>query len=89
MAAFERQVLKHWLQGFSVVGAGRDARDFCKALSPKGLRLVRAMHDVDVKKIGKTVVFRVEDGEHQVGRWPFSASFSTFFQWVLGGFRWF
>ena len=33
MAAFERQVLCHapWSSGFGVVGAGRDARDMCKA----------------------------------------------------------
>ena len=33
VAAFERQVLCHapWSGGFGVVGAGRDARDMCKA----------------------------------------------------------
>jgi hypothetical protein len=34
VAAFERQVLDDasaWCEGFGVLGAGRDARDFCKA----------------------------------------------------------
>ena len=64
VAAFERQVLSQW-QSFSVVGAGRDGRDFCKALSPSGLRRVRAFHEVDVKKIGKTICFPLQGGEHQ------------------------
>ena len=38
VAAFERQVLCHapWSGGFGVVGAGRDARDMCKAEGPRG-----------------------------------------------------
>ena len=43
VAAFERQVLdadasaaSAWCEGFGVLGAGRDARDFCKAGGPGG-----------------------------------------------------
>ncbi|CAK9075109.1 unnamed protein product [Durusdinium trenchii] len=67
-AAFERQVLstQPWREGFGVVGAGRDARDFCKALSPEALRKVRAFYEVDPKKIGKSIAFPFADGTHQV-----------------------
>ncbi|CAE7450356.1 B3gntl1 [Symbiodinium natans] len=57
VAAFERQVLvsEPWSQGFGVVGAGRDARDFCKALSDAARQLVTEFYEVDEKKLGKTI----------------------------------
>ncbi|CAL1168677.1 unnamed protein product [Cladocopium goreaui] len=74
VAAFERQVLdadasaaSAWCEGFGVLGAGRDARDFCKVLSPEKLRLVRAFYEVDPKKIGKSISFPMEgQAPHEV-----------------------
>lgn len=71
VAAFERQVLAHcpedgsspWCRGFTVVGAGRDARYFLRALSAEGRTKVTALHDVDPKKIGSTVTLPAQDGK--------------------------
>ena len=52
-AAIERAVLSHW-DAFTIWGAGRDGRDFFKALTPECRRRVRAFCDVDAKKVGTT-----------------------------------
>eukprot|EP00931_Biecheleriopsis_adriatica_P011144 TRINITY_DN112222_c0_g1_i1.p1 TRINITY_DN112222_c0_g1~~TRINITY_DN112222_c0_g1_i1.p1 ORF type:complete len:471 (-),score=104.10 TRINITY_DN112222_c0_g1_i1:111-1523(-) len=68
VAAFERQVLQgvtsaSWQEGFAVVGAGRDARDFARALSLPSRALVKSFHEVDPKKIGKTIALQMGPGE--------------------------
>lgn len=52
-AALERAVLSRW-DRFTIWGAGRDGRDFFKALSPAARRKVGAFCDVDAKKVGTT-----------------------------------
>lgn len=52
-AALEsRLVLPHWSDGFSIWGAGRDGTDVFKALSPAAQARVRAIGDIDPRKIG-------------------------------------
>eukprot|EP00933_Yihiella_yeosuensis_P072387 TRINITY_DN80775_c0_g1_i1.p1 TRINITY_DN80775_c0_g1~~TRINITY_DN80775_c0_g1_i1.p1 ORF type:complete len:503 (-),score=88.66 TRINITY_DN80775_c0_g1_i1:55-1563(-) len=65
VAAFERQVLASSWQGksFAVVGAGRDARDFCRSLSTAGRTRVTAFHEVDPKKIGRSIALPGAPGE--------------------------
>ena len=58
-AAFESDVLMadpRWAR-FTVWGAGRDGRDFFKALSPAARRRVVAFCDVDAAKIGTHYVY--------------------------------
>lgn len=61
VSAFERQVLdvaavgSPWQDGFAVVGAGRDARTFCRSMSVAGRAKITAFHDVDPKKINTTI----------------------------------
>ena len=52
-AAIERAILSQW-PTFTIWGAGRDGRDFYKALTPGTRRRVRAFCDVDAKKVGTT-----------------------------------
>ena len=56
--AFEQQILRNW-DKFAVWGAGRDGKDFIKALSSDELRQrIVCLVDVDEKKIGTNYVNR-------------------------------
>lgn len=52
--AFERIVLSRprWRDGFSIWGAGRDGKEFYKALSEPAKKLVQSWGDIDPNKIG-------------------------------------
>ena len=56
VAAIERAVLTRWPH-FTIWGAGRDGRDFFKALSVSSKQRVKAFCDVDAKKVGTTYQF--------------------------------
>ena len=60
VAGLEAAILAHW-PSFTIWGAGRDGRDFFKALSPACKRKVTAFCDVDPKKLGEYQYF-----EHHV-----------------------
>jgi hypothetical protein len=49
--ALEMDVLSQWKTGFVVWGAGRDGKDFVKALTPEMRRKICCFVDVDLKKI--------------------------------------
>ena len=52
----EATVLAQWPE-FTIWGAGRDGREFFKALSPASRRKVQAFCDVDARKVGTTYQF--------------------------------
>mmetsp|Transcript_13972 Transcript_13972/g.37505 ORF Transcript_13972/g.37505 Transcript_13972/m.37505 type:complete len:378 (+) Transcript_13972:817-1950(+) len=52
VAAFERLVIVHWVT-FSIWGAGRDGRQFYKALTNRSQSKVQAFLDIDTKKIAR------------------------------------
>eukprot|EP00439_Symbiodinium_sp_Y106_P018382 s206_g2.t1 len=64
VAAFQRQILvaEPWNRGFGVLGAGRDARDFVKALSDDARKLVTEFYEVDKNKWGKWISVAQADG---------------------------
>ena len=56
VAAMEEAVISKW-GSFTIWGAGRDGRDFFKALSPDAKNKVTAFCDVDPKKLGEYQYF--------------------------------
>ena len=64
LRAFEEKVLRKselWKNGFVVWGAGRDGKDFLKALSPELKAMCKCMVDVDEKKINAKFYFNAEE----------------------------
>lgn len=51
VVAFERRILPEWKGGFVIWGAGRDGKDFYKALTPERREQVVCFLDVDDNKI--------------------------------------
>ena len=65
-AAIERAVLCRWPR-FTIWGAGRDGRDFFKALSAVARAKVAAFCDVDAAKIG--TVYQYFDNRVPIVHW--------------------
>ncbi|GMH73353.1 hypothetical protein TL16_g06168 [Triparma laevis f. inornata] len=58
LKSFETRILsKKWKNGFVVWGAGRDGKNFVKAIDPEHRKNIRLMVDVDHKKINAKFYF--------------------------------